>query len=401
MTSFIDLTSSIYSNLSQYAIFAEGALISNPTIGSNIVNNGYWAGTITGTITPGTPPTGVDNNPTTVANASIELDNLIITITNITTGLESINIGTGNITTFYANKVYVGTNISYLGQNITFDAQGYNNAQFFITEIGSTGVSLTNTTFTLLNGAKPCNIFWLNSSNVSSFTTEDSSIPGIIITNGNVINTTTGSNDITITGHIFSKNNITLNCAGTGLNITTGSSCGYNNNPIVCYAKGTLILTKKGYVPIENISTCNKVVTKGKIINRKFIKNDTKFNIEPIMWISKFKVNVLDTKSRPICITKNAFGKNQPFKNLYVSPRHSLLLNGKMVLAKNIVNDKTIYQDNKCENVEYYHLECKKHSAIIANGVLSESYLDLNNRFAFENSIKINRKVNNSSCLGK
>ena len=90
---------------------------------------------------------------------------------------------------------------------------------------------------------------------------------------------------------------------------------------------------------------------------------------------------------------KDALGKNYPFQDLYISPNHSLLLNGKMVLAKNIVNGETIYQDKECENLEYYHLECEQHSAIFANGVLSESYLDVNNRDVFENSVRLRRKV--------
>lgn len=75
-----------------------------------------------------------------------------------------------------------------------------------------------------------------------------------------------------------------------------------------------------------------------------------------------------------------------------------MLLNGKTVVAKNIVNGQTVYQDNTCESVEYYHLECEKHSAIVANGVLAESYLDVNNRYVFENSIKL-RKINLKSKL--
>ena len=110
------------------------------------------------------------------------------------------------------------------------------------------------------------------------------------------------------------------------------------------------------------------------------------------MWVSKFRVTNLNSKSRPICISKDALGKNAPFKDLYVSPGHSLLLNGKMVLAKDLVNDETIYQDNECESVEYYHLECEQHSAIFANGVLSESYLEVNNRDVFENSVRLRRK---------
>ena len=59
-----------------------------------------------------------------------------------------------------------------------------------------------------------------------------------------------------------------------------------------------------------------------------------------------------------------------------------------MIASKNIINGKTIYQDNKCDNVEYYHLECEHHSAILVNGILSETYLDGNNRFVFENKTK-------------
>ena len=87
-------------------------------------------------------------------------------------------------------------------------------------------------------------------------------------------------------------------------------------------------------------------------------------------------------------------GKNLPFKDLYVSPDHSLLLNGTMVSAKHMVNRTTIYQDEDLESVEYYHLECKNHRAIFANGILSETYLVLNNRDVFDYSVKLRPKFN-------
>ena len=68
-----------------------------------------------------------------------------------------------------------------------------------------------------------------------------------------------------------------------------------------------------------------------------------------------------------------------------------MLLDGKMAIAKNIVNGTTIYQDEECDSVEYYHLECENHSAIFANGILAESYLDVNNRHVFENSVRLRR----------
>jgi hypothetical protein len=54
------------------------------------------------------------------------------------------------------------------------------------------------------------------------------------------------------------------------------------------------------------------------------------------------------------------------------------------VHSGNLINGKTIYQDNECKSIEYYHLECEEHSVIYANGVLSETYIDCNNREIFD-----------------
>jgi hypothetical protein len=56
-----------------------------------------------------------------------------------------------------------------------------------------------------------------------------------------------------------------------------------------------------------------------------------------------------------------------------------------MVQAKRLINEDTIYQDTECNSIEYYHLECKNHNLIIANGILAESYLDIKNRYVFNN----------------
>ena len=97
------------------------------------------------------------------------------------------------------------------------------------------------------------------------------------------------------------------------------------------------------------------------------------------------KAPYLNDKSFPICITAHAFGVNAPFENLFVSPGHRMLIDDKMVLAESLVNGTTIFQDCNHIEVEYYHLELESHSAIVANGVLAESYLDFDNRVIFEN----------------
>jgi hypothetical protein len=159
---------------------------------------------------------------------------------------------------------------------------------------------------------------------------------------------------------------------------TTGST-GEN---VVCYKKGTLILTKRGYVQIELIKKGHEVVTKGTIY-KNGIQHDDVLQLKPVIWINNFKVKYLNSNSRPICITKHAFGKNFPFRDLYVSPKHGIFFNGKMIQAKDFINGTTIYQDTECDSVEYYHLECKEHSLIVANGILAESYLDLKNKYVF------------------
>lgn len=159
-----------------------------------------------------------------------------------------------------------------------------------------------------------------------------------------------------------------------------------NEEPMVCYVKGTLILTEQGFVPIEDIKAGYEIVTARKINNRFVLQT------EPAIWISNFKKTNLNSNSRPICITKNAFGK-APFQDLYVSPMHSIFLNGRLILAKHLVNGKTIYQDTKCESVVYYHVELRVHSLIVANGVLAESYLDVNNRYVFENKNRVDEKT--------
>jgi hypothetical protein len=275
------------------------------------------------------------------------------------------------------------SSITFQGIPITLDAQGNSNAQFFIT--AGTGAFTFNNipSITFINGASTCNIFWLAGTAITFSGTSPSSIPGILIA-GSAI---TFANASQILGRVYALSAVTF--SGTS---SVNALCTQNTQNIVCYAKGTLILTKQGFIPIENIRVGHNVVTKGKIYKNNFINKDAKLAVEPVMWISKFKVINLNSKSRPICIKKDALGENYPFKDLYVSPSHGLLLNGKMVFAKNIVNGKTIYQDNECDNVEYYHLECEHHSAIIANGVLAESYLDVNNRDVFENSIRLRRR---------
>ena len=153
---------------------------------------------------------------------------------------------------------------------------------------------------------------------------------------------------------------------------------------VVCYLKGSKILTKNGYKTIETLKVGDELVVMGKIENNESYTLFEETTFESVKWIGKFNITGLKDESAPICIKSNAFGENLPFEDLCVSPLHRLLIDGKMVEAFELLNDSTVFRDYSNDSVEYYHVELESHSAILANGVLSESYLDYENRFVFE-----------------
>jgi len=110
------------------------------------------------------------------------------------------------------------------------------------------------------------------------------------------------------------------------------------------------------------------------------------YSLEPVTWIGSFQTPNLNKDTLPICIKANAVGVNSPSSDLYVSPGHRILAHGRMDCARDLVNGTTIFQDFNHTSVQYYHFELNHHSSVIANGVLSESYLDFNNRNVFENN---------------
>jgi hypothetical protein len=373
-----------YQTLKNYALLSAG---NGTSVAATTIKNGVYGFAGTPDPTYFLPPEAKDN--VNIAAAQTDLSNLVAAINSLPNTTPSPDITLTTIT-FCPGK-YVYTFINPNDQNIVFDAKGNSDAQFFI--ISNTPITFTNIqTIELKGRAKNCNIFWMTAYNgvfntISLNATPN--IPGVFICSDITFFSNLNPPNINVKGHIYASGNIAFNSAP---NIVDGQCF------IACYAENTLILTEKGYVPIQNIKTGDKIISKGKIYKNMFIETDS-IKLDDIIWISKFKINNLNSTSRPICIEKNALGVNSPFEDLYVSPNHRILINGKMELAKSIVNGKTIYQDNKCEEVIYYHLECKEHVAIVANGVLAETFLDCNNnKYVFENNTKL---INDNTLLVK
>lgn len=141
-----------------------------------------------------------------------------------------------------------------------------------------------------------------------------------------------------------------------------------------CYAKGTGILTERGYVAIDEIQKDDKVVTKGSFdASGKVIFSEN--TLKRVTFIGKFVIPNVTQRTAPVCFTTGSIGENVPSKDLIVSPNHSIIFNGNRVSAEWFVNGTSVYRMSDVKLMEYYVIELEDHSVIDANGALSESML--------------------------
>jgi hypothetical protein len=146
-----------------------------------------------------------------------------------------------------------------------------------------------------------------------------------------------------------------------------------------CLFRGTEILSDNGYIAVENLKIGDLVVTdSGKLQPVKWIAKSSFAKTESTAW----KENVL-----PVCIKKSAIDFNVPSQDLYVSPSHSLFVDGFLIPARYLVNGTSIIQSmpNGVDVVEYFHVEFEQHEVMFANGVALESLMPSNDHKGFSN----------------
>jgi type VI protein secretion system component Hcp len=150
-----------------------------------------------------------------------------------------------------------------------------------------------------------------------------------------------------------------------------------STQPPPCYCPGTLILTDKGEITVEDLKIGDRVMT---------VSGEAK----PIKWIGRrsysgrFALGQRDIL--PVCIKAEAIDENVPRRDLWISPHHAMYLEGVLIEAKDLVNGVSIVQAERVEKVEYFHIELDRHDVIIAEGALSESFVDDDNRGLFHNA---------------
>lgn len=141
---------------------------------------------------------------------------------------------------------------------------------------------------------------------------------------------------------------------------------------LVCFARGTLIRTPGGDIPVEDLCVGDRVVT-------------FDHGAQPIVWRSSRAVLFPSDDDAPIQIAAHAFGPDQPYTDTRVSPRHCLLRRDPtyrllfdtpevLMAARDCVDGNLVTRNTAPKAIEYHHVMCPGHEIIWANGMPSESF---------------------------
>ncbi len=88
----------------------------------------------------------------------------------------------------------------------------------------------------------------------------------------------------------------------------------------------------------------------------------------------------------PVIVRKNALADNVPAQDLHLTKAHALYVDDLLISVEFLVNHRTIFWDDRAQEVELYHVELDRHDVLFANGAAAESYRDDGNRWLFQNA---------------
>ena len=119
---------------------------------------------------------------------------------------------------------------------------------------------------------------------------------------------------------------------------------------VVCFCRGTLILTERGEVAVEELAVGDRVVTLSGAV-------------KPIVWIGfgRDLVTRANKLARPVIVRRGALADGVPTRDLYLTHGHALYLDGVLIPVENLVNHRSILWDESARVVEYYHIELEDH----------------------------------------
>lgn len=155
--------------------------------------------------------------------------------------------------------------------------------------------------------------------------------------------------------------------SATDLAGNTGGSTTSASFNVVCYVSGTRLQTQDGWKQVEQLTVGDMLQT-------------VSGELQPVVWLGHSTIDCRRQQDKknayPVRIAQHAFGLNMPERDLFVSPLHSIYVEGVMIPAIHLVNGLTVTQEQQETLVTYYHVELPQHNAVLAEGLPAETYLD-------------------------
>ncbi|OAJ67209.1 membrane protein [Gluconobacter cerinus] len=173
---------------------------------------------------------------------------------------------------------------------------------------------------------------------------------------------------------------VTLNIIGVqNVGYTLASDASGDLVYEVCFLADTLIAGPNGNIAVQDLAPGDTVTS----------YRDGQAYSSTVSWAGKAHCVVRPEKADdeagyPVRILENAIALGVPFQDMLVTSEHCLFLDGKFIPVRMLVNGRSIFYDKSFTSYDYFHIETEGHSVIMANGALTESYLDTGNRRAFE-----------------
>jgi Hint domain len=135
-----------------------------------------------------------------------------------------------------------------------------------------------------------------------------------------------------------------------------------------CFLRGTSILTPTGEVRVEELSIGDLVET-------------VRGTAAPVKWIGHRSYKTCGSSWHksvmPICVRRHSLFERTPLRDLYLSPRHSLLIDGVLIQVQDLVNGLSIAPALPVgiETIEYFHIVLDSHEVVLADGAPVETCL--------------------------
>jgi hypothetical protein len=144
---------------------------------------------------------------------------------------------------------------------------------------------------------------------------------------------------------------------------------------VPCFTPGTLVVTPKGEIPVEDLTVGTPVLTRD---------NGVRALVHAASVTLDFGMLAARPHLRPVLIRLGALDPGEPERDMLVSPNLRLLVDsGRSALhfsehealsaAKHLVNSRDI-RPVEALGVTYVHIHFDRHQVVLANGIWAEAF---------------------------